>query len=725
MAGFSLQLLGGVSARLESGASIAFPTKKTKALMSYLAVPPGKSHSRGKLSALLWEDSGEEQARANLRQTLTYLRKALSGLEHEAVATDGDAVALDPAALEIDVVDFERLAQEATPAALERAGELYQGEFLEGFDLRGEAFEAWQRAERQRLHEVAVEVLSSLLTHYVAVGRSDDAVQAAIRLLAIDPLREDAHRALIRLRLHQGQRALALQQYQDCCDLLRRELGTDPDPETERLHRRIREGLSEEAPRDATPARESSTQAPGAAEPLPLGTAAPGRIGFRKTRLPLISAAAAALLIFGATVFWMSGTSSESEKETMISTGLYPPLPEGPSIAVLAFRNLSADPDQEYFADGLSEDLITDLSKLRALFVIARESSFAYKDKAVDVRQIGRELGVGHILEGSVRKVDGQVRITAQLVDASSGNHLWAQRYDRPLTDVFAVQDEIRNEIVASLDVALVEGEQARHWRKGTTNLEAYELFLRSHEVKLRFTEATTHRAIELLQQVIELDPAFAKAWVHLGWSYDMLIWSGWAQSPSKTIELAFAAANRAVVLDENSGDAHTLLGSLIINYEGDHEKGIAELEKGMALSPNGADSHAIAAFFLPYVDRGKEAVAAIEKAMRLNPNPPAWYYSALGAAYLGAGRHHDSIAASRECVTRLPDHMMCNLRLILAYTVTGRENEARTRTQEVLRIDPEFSVSKHFSEYAELATRDPAVRERRMTFLRDAGLPE
>ncbi len=724
MAGFSLQLLGGVSARLESGASIAFPTKKTKALLSYLAIPLGKSHSRGKLCGLLWEDSAEEQARANLRQTLTYLRKALSAPEREAVATDGDAVALDPAALEVDVVDFERLAQEATPAALERASELYRGEFLEGFDIRGEAFEAWQRAERQRLREVAVEVLGNLLAHYVAAGRPEDAVQAAIRLLTIDPLREEAHRALIRLRLHQGQRALALQQYQDCRDLLRRELGTDPDPETERLHRGIREGLSEEAPRDGTLKAEASPPEPGSAEPLPLKKAAPGRIGFRKTRLHLISAAAAALVIIGVTVIWMSGAPSESQNETMVSTGLYPPLPEGPSIAVLAFRNLSADPDQEYFADGLSEDLITDLSKLRALFVIARESSFAYKGKAVDVRQIGRELGVGHILEGSVRKVDDQVRITAQLVDASTGNHIWAQRYDRPLTDVFAVQDEIRNEIVASLDVALIEGEQARAWRKGTDNLEAYELFLRSHEVKLRFTEATTHQAIELLQQAIKLDPAFAKAWVHLGWSYDILIWSGWAESPSETIDLAFAAANRAVALDENSSDAHTLLGSLMINYERDHEKGIAELEKGMALNPNGADSHAIAAFFLPYVERNKEAVAAIEKAMRLNPYPPDWYYSALGAAYLAAERYPDSIAASRECVTRLPDHMMCNLRLILGYMATGRKNEARTQTQEVLRIDPEFSVSRHFTEYAELST-GPAVRERRMTFLREAGLPE
>ncbi len=725
MAGVRLELLGGFSARRESGEALTFPTRKTRALLSYLAVPLGKGHSRDKLAALLWEDSAEEQARANLRQTLTYLRKALSVVNGAAVTTDGDSVALDSAALEVDVADFERLAAGADPAALERADDLYKGDFLEGFDPRGESFEAWQRAERQRLRELAVEALKKLLAHHAAVNGSERAVQAALRLLAIDPLREDVHRALIRIRLGQGQRALALKQYEECRDLLRRELDTEPAPETEELHREIRAGLAKATPPDGAPSPALSPPEGGPAEPKSSAMAAPPWTRSRKTRNRSMIALAAAAIIIGAAAFWMTAALMEADEESTVSTDLYPPLPEGPSIAVLPFINLSDEAAQDYFADGLAEDLITDLSKLRGLLVIARESSFVYKDRAVDVRQIGRELGVRHILEGSVRKVGDRVRITAQLIDAASADHVWAERYDRPLSDVFVVQDEIRKEIVAALDVALVEGEQARAWRKGASNPEAYGLFLRAHEANLKFTEATTYRAIELLKRVIELDPEFVKAWVHLGWAYDMLIWSGWTESPADSEALAFAAARRAVELDPDSGDARGLLGSLTINYQGDYETGIAELEKGMALNPNGADIHAIAAFFLPYVGRGDEAVTAVEKALRLNPSPPDWYYSALGSAYLGARRYEESIGASRECVARIPDHMMCNLRLILAYMASGRDGEGRSQAEQVLQIDPKFSVSMHFSEYAELATRDPAEQRRRMAYLRDAGLPE
>ena len=726
MVGTRLQLLGGFSAWLGSGEPVTFPTKKTKALLSYLCVPPGKRHTREKLAGLLWEDSGDQQARANLRQTLTYLRKALSQSDIEAVSTDGDTVALNPAALNVDVVDFERLAVEATPAALERAGDLYQGEFLEGFDVGGEEFEAWQRAERQRLGELAVEALNKLLAHHAAASDSERAVQAAMRLLAIDPLREDVHRALIRIRLSQGQRALALKHYEDCRALLNRELGTEPDPETERLVREIREGQSEPSPRDTAPMVETQLLDRGMADSPLSDQVAPQRSGSGQTRLRVIGAVAAAAAIIGAGMVWMNGALRDGETQAPVSTGLYQPLPDGPSIAVLPFRNLSADPGQEYFADGLAEDLITDLSKLRALFVIARESSFAYKEKAVDVRQIGRELGVRHILEGSVRKVGDQVRITAQLVDASTGNHLWAQRYDRPLSDVFAVQDEIRTKIVTELEVALVEGEQARAWRKsGTDNVEAHDLFLRAKEAVIRFSKSTNYQAIEMLKQAVALDPNFARAWVTLGWAYDQTIWSGWTDDPEKSTELAFAAAHRALEVNKNSGYAHSLLGSLTISYEGDHEKGVTELEKAMALNPNGADIHAIAAFFLPYVGKEKEAVTAIGKAMRLNPHPPDWYFSALGSVYLGAERYDESIDASRECVARLPDHIMCNLRLILALMATGREDEGRTQAKEVLRINPKFSVSGHFSDYAELATGDPGEKKRRTEFLRKAGLPE
>ena len=394
------------------------------------------------------------------------------------------------------------------------------------------------------------------------------------------------------------------------------------------------------------------------------------------------------------------------------------PLPDEPSIAVLPFDNMSSDPEQDYFSDGITEDLITDLSKLRGLIVIARNSSFAYKGKAVDVRQVGKELRVRHVLEGSVRKAGGQVRINAQLVNTATGDHVWTQRFDRPLADIFAVQDEIGQQIIAALDVALSEGDQARVWRQTTDNPAAYELFLQGREEYLKFNPEANYRAQQALEQAIALAPNFAEAWVKLGWVYSMQAISGWSESASASSQKAWDCAQRALKIDASLSDVHALLFELY-GAEGKPDRASQAIEKAVLLNPNGAKNVAIYAYDLASQNRIEEALAAIQKAMRLNPNPPIWYRNVLGHIYLAAERYDEAVTVFADCAAQSPDYISCAARLVMAYMAAGRENDARATANKVLRINPNFSSS------AWVKLVGPMFAEQRLKWLRKAGLPE
>ncbi len=412
------------------------------------------------------------------------------------------------------------------------------------------------------------------------------------------------------------------------------------------------------------------------------------------------------------------------------------PLPDKPSIAVLPFVNMSDDSEQEYFADGMTEDLITDLSKLRNLFVIARNSSFAYKGKAVDVRQIARELGVRYVMEGSVRKSGDQLRITVQVIDADTGDHLWAERYDRSLKDVFAVQDKIRDHIVTALDVQLADGEQARAWRRTTNSNAAYDLFLRSRELHLRENKEDVHQAIKLLERAVEIDPKFAAGWLRLGWGHFVSASQSWTDTPRLYFEKTEEYAERALELDPSLAEAYTLLGAVTYVFKRDWKKGIALLEKAITHNPNSANGAAFLATFLPKVGRADEAVEFAKKAMRLNPNPPDWYFLPAGRAHLFAGQCEEAISYYRKCVTKIPDFMSCQRDLTAAYMAIGREKEGRIQAREVLRIAPKFTMSGYNPKiWASVGSKKDApdplkgqcvmTEERRLLLLYRAGVPE
>ncbi len=395
--------------------------------------------------------------------------------------------------------------------------------------------------------------------------------------------------------------------------------------------------------------------------------------------------------------------------------------PDRPSIAVLPFANLSGDPKQEYFADGITEDIITALSKMERLLVIARNSAFQYKGKAVDVRQVSRDLGVHHVLEGSVRRQGSLVRVTAQLIDATTGAHLWSESYDRPAKDIFAVQDEITHRIVDALNVQVIEGEQARVWRKTTRNMEAYDYFLRGREQILRYTPETLALAQANLETAIRLDPNFALAYTQLGYVPLMSSILGVSDDPERDQRRALALGRKAVELDDSQGYSVVLLGRVYMQV-GQLDKALEYGKRAVALEPNGATTLAIYAHMLEAAGRCEEALMYFNKSLRLAPLPEAWIPWVQGLCLRKLGHYEEAIAAQQHAIALAPSFIWWHVFLVDAYVAAGKEEPARTKAREILQIDPSFSVDaflKLFHWY-----RDPGILKSYAANLRRAGLP-
>jgi TolB-like protein/cytochrome c-type biogenesis protein CcmH/NrfG len=341
------------------------------------------------------------------------------------------------------------------------------------------------------------------------------------------------------------------------------------------------------------------------------------------------------------------------------------PLPDKPSIAVLPFVNMSGDPTQEYFSDGLTEVLTGDLSKISSLFVIARHSAFTYKGQAVKVQDIGRELGVRYVVEGGVLKAEDKVRITAQLIDATTGYHLWSERYDRPLQNLFALQDEVVQKIVMTLRLQLTLQEQGYIVRKHTDNMEAYDAFLRGIALFFRFTQEANAQARQMFEKAVALDPQYAEAYTWLGWTYARE-WIFWSVDP-QTLERALTLAQQTLALDDSLPEVHSLLSAVSAQKQ-QYDRALAEGERAIALDPNHADSYTIQAGTLILMGRPDEALRLVEQAMRLNPHYPAWYFHILSAAYHFTGRPTEAVATAKEFLSRNPGHLYGYLGLALSY---------------------------------------------------------
>jgi len=394
------------------------------------------------------------------------------------------------------------------------------------------------------------------------------------------------------------------------------------------------------------------------------------------------------------------------------------PLPDKPSIAVLPFVNMSGDPEQEYFSDGITEDLITDLSKISGLFVIARNSTFTYKGKPVKVDQVGRELAVRYVLEGSVRKAGNRVRITAQLVDVSTGGHLWAERYDRDLEDIFALQDEVAQKIVSALAVKLTEDEQERLERRYTDNLEAYDYFLRGLEYMNRFTKEANDQARSMFQRAIDLDPKFAAASGHMSLTH-WLEWAfGWTQD-FQCLERALELAQKAAALDDSLPEAYRILGTLCL-WKKQHEHAITLTERAIALNPNYADAIGQLGNVLSFAGKPEEGIELVKTAMRLNPMYPVNYLFDLGHAYMLAGRYKEAVTALKRLLHRNPNFHPAHIYLAITYSELGRAAEAQAEAAEFAGMSSSMSWEdwRHRLPY-----KDEAVIEHFFDVLRKVGV--
>ena len=373
--------------------------------------------------------------------------------------------------------------------------------------------------------------------------------------------------------------------------------------------------------------------------------------------------------------------------------------PGKPSIAVLPFTNMSGDPEQEYFSDGISEDVITDLSKIAGLMVISRNSSFTYKGRPVDTRAVGRDLGVRSVLEGSVRRAGNRVRITAQLIDAASGGHLWAERYDRDLTDLFAVQDDVTRRIVEALKLALSPAEKTRIADSGTRNIDAYDCFLRGREFLLGETKNRDkfERSITFFMRALEIDSNYSRAYAGLGWAYVYDYQNRWSDDFNISLALAKSNANQAIKTDPNE-PLGRILASLVATFEKDFTGAKSEADIALSLNPNSSEALACLGNICTFSGRPSDAIPLIERAMRLDPVYSQQYLHLLGVASLLAGKFENAAALLRQRILLVPRTDFTRAVLVSALGHLGEVEEARRVWRELKEINPQYSFGEHFA---------------------------
>jgi adenylate cyclase len=400
------------------------------------------------------------------------------------------------------------------------------------------------------------------------------------------------------------------------------------------------------------------------------------------------------------------------------------PLPEKPSIAVLPFDNFSGDTEQEYLADGMTENIITALSKIPEVFVIARNSVFTYKGKPVRVSQVSEELGVRYVVEGSVQRSNGRIRITAQLIDATKGNHLWAEHFDQDLKNIFTLQDEVTLKILSALRVKFTHAEHERV-QETTDNLEAWGYFVRGLSHFESFTGDDNKKARMQFEQAVSIDPGYSYAWAMLGWTYLIDVTYGFSASRTKSLRKAIEIAQKAMNLDDKQPDVHALLGGIYL-LQRQYENAITEGERAVALGPNIACNQAILAQTMLFSGRFEDAIKLVKKAMRLNPYYPAWYLEPFAMAYGMIGHHEKAIKAYTKLLNRRRKDRGNSITPLLGLTINcmliGQEDEARAFAEEIMEINPNFSL-----EWLQKATnfKDPLYLNKPLEALRKAGLPD
>jgi adenylate cyclase len=460
--------------------------------------------------------------------------------------------------------------------------------------------------------------------------------------------------------------------------------------------------------------------------------AAPSKLGVEKKpvgkRLPKAALGIIAVIVIAGLValYQFVLRPSPSKTEVASKEKMAFPLPDVPSIAVLPFVNMSEDPKQEFLCDGMTEAIITALSKVPRMFVIARNSTFTYKGKPVKVKQVSEDLGVRYVLEGSLQRSGDRLRITAQLIDALTGNHLWAERYDRDLKDIFALQDEITIKILNGIRVKLTMGGEvstsqkyAEKYYRGKQGLDCYLKLMEASGYSSRWNIEDVKMARRLVEEAIAMCPENPTGYVSLGWVYFQDYSLGNTKSPRETLEKAIELAQKALAMDDSLAGAHSLLCRLYMQKR-EYDKAIAEGERAVALDPGGTQPLDLYGYSLTNAGRPEEGIPLFQKAIRLNPFGPSWLYRDFGDTLRMTGRFEEAVSAFKKAIQIAPDNIQAHRELAATYSMMGREKEARAEAAEVLRINPKFSLDYYA---ANITWKDQSEIDKFVNALRKAGL--
>jgi DNA-binding SARP family transcriptional activator/Tfp pilus assembly protein PilF len=675
----SFNLLGEPGLRGPDGAEITVPSRKSLALLAYLAANRGQAAARERIMGLLWSDRFDQQARQSLRQTLYSLRKLLGPGGDEALSVAGDSVSLNPSAMRTDLAEFERLAGASEAEALAEAVRLYRGTLLEGFSIRDAGYMEWLDAERTRLQELAGAVHYRLAKHYKATGQYEDALAIARRLLELNPLREKAHRLIMRILAKSNDRAQALLQYQRCAELLHRELGVEPDFITIRTYEEIKASgeATEEDGEEEDAITAAVRQNPPAANAATSGKV-PTRRGFFA--------------------------------------------PDRPAVVVLPFTILGGGEEQEYFAQGITLDITTGLACWRWFPVIGASSSRSLSNAGSDATEIARHVEARYTVTGTVRRSGDRVRITASLIDAPTGHTLWSGRYDATLDDLFTVQDEITEKIVSSIEPEVQRAEHERSIRKPTEDMTAWDRVMRANSLRWEMTAKGNREAIALLEEAIALDPHLSTAWsslAHCHWLDGVL---GWTNDPARSFLESERTARRALSLDDSDWIAHTLLGLCDIWNRRDHDSAIERIKRAVQLNPSSSIVHHSAACVLEFAGRPEDGLNHLRTVLRLDPRYAnnASLLADMALSYLQLRQFEDSVTYARKAVSIRPDYSRVYHRLAASLAHLGLESEARDTLDKALALEPGFNERMVRATYP---FRNPEHLDILLSGLRLAGL--
>lgn len=663
-----LHLLGPMRCEVRAG-EVSLAARKSRGLLAYLGSKAGVPVSRESITALLWGDRSGEQARASVRQTLVALRKAIGGDADKLLIASNEHVSLANDCVWTDVSQLDRISGDAPLSTLEAIAELFRGDFLEGLYLEEPAFEQWLTAERERVRASMLQVSRWLITRLEQDGRIEDAIKRCASTLVLDPLQESVHRNLMRLYVQQGRLDAALNQFEQCRRELSEQLKIAPDAETLQLAAEVR------TRRRQVLVKPETSHIDQTAQPLRDDAADPSRIG----------------------------------------PALHHILPDKPSIAVLPFINMSADPEQEFFSDGISEDIITELGRYGELFVIARNSSFRFRKSGVPPHEIGEKLGVRYLLEGSVRRSVNRIRVTAQLIDATTEKQVWADRYDRDLTDIFGIQDELSQTIVSTVKGRVDTAVDRLAALKPTVNLSAYECLLRGQAVAHRHKEEEFAEARKLFEAAISLDPGFARAFGWLAYvdCFDRLYW----RTSNDQLERAIQIGEKGLLLDANDSRCHLALGFCFL-FKKEHYKAEHHLMKASSLNPN--DDHIMVEIgrLKLYIGAAMEGAAWVRRGMRQNPFHPNWYWNVL-ARCLHTAKDYLGAISALEHLEIVP--FWSHTYLAACYAELGEMDKARKHVDLVLSLRPDFSLAIYAPTFP---FRDETDLDDLLNGLRKAGLP-